>query len=403
MLVTIGLVGCAERRPAREKDDHLRRISQPLSTSPTELAKEIARTDHQMEEAASARGTLTDIDDHPETFLELNASVQRWVDYFTGPKREVFSRFLKRGSRFRKLVEKSLVEEGVPKEFYYLAMIESGFATHATSHARAVGIWQFIPGTAERYGLRAGPSIDERRDPERASRAAAQYLRDLHNVFGSWRLAMAGYNAGENRILSAIMRGKTRDFWTLAEKKVLPKETMEYVPKFFAAALIGSDPEKYGFPGEHEGEDWEVETVSVPSPVRLASVSSETRLPLAVLKELNPHLLQGITPANTKEYALNFPKGVSSEIQSSVRRLKVISVKPPRRQLAAQPPRLRRVSSAKKTVAPSLVVYRVKRGDTLSRISEQFRVPISRLRKLNGLKGHKLYSGQKLKIKPSFL
>jgi membrane-bound lytic murein transglycosylase D len=407
--------------------------------APAELAVEITQTDQHIEEKAALPETGTDISDHPKVLIQLNDSVQKWVDYFTGPNRDAFARFLNRGSRYRKLVEKCLVEQGIPKEFYYLAMIESGYVTHATSSARAVGIWQFIRGTAERYGLRANGIVDERRDPERATKAAAKYLKDLYNVFGSWRLAMAAYNAGEHRILSAIMKGKNRDFWTLAEKRVLPRETMDYVPKFFAAAIIGEKPEKFGFTVSEEGEPWGFDVVEVPSPVRLADVANATRVPLAKLKSLNPHLLKGITPSGPSKYALYFPSGESGRVDSAVSRL--VAMKPVRKRSPAaassrfhivkrgetltsigrkyglsvaalrKTNRLRsgRIQVGKKLVVARRkpktrsVVYRVRPGDTLIGISSQFGVPVPELRKINNLRSTAIFSGQRLRIKNSYL
>lgn len=157
--------------------------------------------------------------------VELNQHVQVWIEYFTTRDKERFQRFLDRGQPYRDVVENTLEENDLPAELYYLAMIESGFRTNALSHAKAVGVWQFIPGTARRYGLRIDRHVDERRDPIRATEAAAKYLRDLYNVFGSWHLAMAAYNAGEIRVLRAVFKGRTRNFWELIEAKTLPRVT----------------------------------------------------------------------------------------------------------------------------------------------------------------------------------
>ena len=179
--------------------------------------------------------------------LEINQEVERWIDFFTVKDRERFQRFLERGEKYKPQIMAALREQGVPPEIYYQAMIESGFATSATSRAKAVGIWQFMRETGRRYGLRVDSYVDERRDPLRSTVAAALYMKDLYNVFHSWYLAVAAYNAGEGRIMNTIMRSKTRDFWEMARRKVLPNETMNYIPKFIAATMIGTDPQKYGF------------------------------------------------------------------------------------------------------------------------------------------------------------
>ena len=177
--------------------------------------------------------------------LEENKFVKVWIDYFTKYDRERLKRFLKRGQQFKEIVQNTLKENDLPQELYYLAMIESGYQNHARSSAQAVGVWQFISGTATRYGLKVDHFVDERKDPIRSTEAAAKYLRDLYNVFGSWHLAMAAYNAGEMRVLRAIFKARTRNFWELVESKALPRETSEYVPKFIAMSLIAENPEKY--------------------------------------------------------------------------------------------------------------------------------------------------------------
>lgn len=166
--------------------------------------------------------------------VEINEHVEQWINYYTVQDRVRFQRFLNRGQLCKDIVENVLEENDLPAELYYLAMIESGYRTDAHSHASAVGVWQFIAGTAQRYGLRIDNYVDERRDPKRATEAAAKYLRDLYNVFGSWHLAMAAYNAGEIRVLRAVFKGRTRNFWELVQSKVLPKRNSQLCSKIFS-------------------------------------------------------------------------------------------------------------------------------------------------------------------------
>ena len=211
-------------------------------SSPEEIDDALTAVEDVAEKPAFVEVDVGDEISHATTEgipLEINADVERWLEFFTMKDRERFTRFLERGSRYKTMIYAVLKEQGIPTELYYQAMIESGFATHATSTASAVGIWQFIPGTGRRYGLRIDQYVDERRDPMRATIAAAMYLKDLHNVFQNWYLAMAAYNAGEGRILGAIMRSGTRDFWEMVKKRSLPSETMNYIPKFLAATTIG--------------------------------------------------------------------------------------------------------------------------------------------------------------------
>jgi membrane-bound lytic murein transglycosylase D len=192
-----------------------------------------------------------DLEQRPQALeaipAEMNPSVQKWIHYFSQKDAPRFQRFLDQGHTYRDTVEALLEKNQLPRQLYYLAMIESGYSNHATSSAKAAGVWQFIPATARRYGLQINSQIDERRNPIRSTEAAILYLKDLYNVFGSWHLALAAYNAGEYRIMGAVIRGKSRDFWTLVKNRVLPLETANYIPKFLAAIKIGGNPDQYGF------------------------------------------------------------------------------------------------------------------------------------------------------------
>ena len=216
--------------------------------------------------------------------------VDKWVNYFTVKDRARFQRFLNRGAKYRDLVLETLKEEGVPAELYYLAMIESGYSTGAKSWASAVGIWQFIRGTGKRYGLKINKYVDERKDPVRATRAAARYLASLYRVYQNWELAMSAYNAGEGRVLGAIMRGHTRDFWELSRKKLLPRETRNYVPKMMAAVKIGQNLEKYNFVSKHSSPYHKPEAVDVPGSVRVRDIAKIAGVSTNSILKLNPHI-----------------------------------------------------------------------------------------------------------------
>lgn len=239
--------------------------------------------------------------------IEKNAAVRRWIRHFSEKDRERFDRFMTRGAIYKTLIQDILIEHGVPAEMYYLAMIESGFVRHARSHAEAVGIWQFIEGTATRYGLRADHAIDERLDIIRATRAASRYLRDLYDEFGSWNLAMAAYNCGEGRVRAAVAKAKTKNFWTLARLRLLPRETVQYIPKFQAAMIIARNPKRYGFEQKTFYEYPEVRLVRVPASTPLAKVASKYRVPLDTVKALNPHVLKSKTPKGKRGYHVWIP------------------------------------------------------------------------------------------------
>ena len=181
--------------------------------------------------------------------VEMNKSVEKWIDYFTGKGRKHFQRYLERSEYFVPFLQPILRNAKAPEDLVYLAMIESGFNNNARSGARAVGAWQFISATGRRYGLDVNWWIDERRDVEKSTIAAIQYLKELNAMFGSWHLAAAAYNAGEAKIQRAIAKYKTNDFWELCEKKrkYLKPETKNYVPKLFAAAIVSKNRKQFGF------------------------------------------------------------------------------------------------------------------------------------------------------------
>lgn len=320
----------------------------------------------------------------PTIQIDLNSKVQKWITYFTERDRERFQRFLNRGQSYREVVENVLDENDLPAELFYLAMIESGFRTDARSHASAVGVWQFIRGTGDRYGLRIDQLVDERRDPVRATEAAARYLRDLYNVFGSWHLAMAAYNAGEIRILRAIFKGRSRNFWELVEAKVLPSETAEYVPKFLAVVLIGKEPEKYGFTIARDNPYPNLKAVEVPGGVTLAQVAHATGVNKAVLAKVNPHLVRGVVPQNYEIWA---PYESASAISASVARLSKL------------PTGSRRLASS--SLAERTRFHRVKRGENLSTIARKYRLTVGHLKRINKLRTDIVHANAKLRIQAS--
>ena len=174
----------------------------------------------------------------------LNVPVQKYLHAFANSKN--FQASLARSGRYVPMMRRIFAEHGLPQDLIYIALVESGFSPYARSPKEAVGIWQFIEGTARRYGLKVNDRVDERQDPEKSTRAAARYLHDLYKQFGCWYLSAAGYNAGENRVEGVMNRHDIQDFWIMAQKKLLPEETCNYVPQIVAAALIAKDPEKYG-------------------------------------------------------------------------------------------------------------------------------------------------------------
>ena len=320
---------------------------------------------------------------------EINENVQKWINYFSGDGRELFFRYMQRGEKYRPMISKVFSERGLPQDLYYLAMIESGFATAATSRAKAVGIWQFIRPTAKRYGLRVDRHLDERRDPVRSTVAASLYLNDLHNVFQSWYLAMAAYNAGEARIVRAIMAGNTRDFWTLAKEKKLPRETMEYIPKFMAAVIIGSNPEKYGIPKASEDANPYLTSVTVPSPMSLLKIAEISGVSVEDLKAYNPHLRTGYTPGEVASYRIWVTDDMKPKIEAQQAQLTTYRV---------HNKHIYEVSQDRAADPPVFHVVR-KKGQSLGSVAKVYGIPKATLKKLNNFKTYRLAVGTKVRLR----
>jgi membrane-bound lytic murein transglycosylase D len=242
--------------------------------------------------------------------LTLNSRVEYFLYYFQTSGKPAFSRWLSHSSRYIPMMKEILKREGMPEDLVYVAMIESGFQMHARSWANAVGPWQFVSGTGRHYSLRIDQWIDERKNPVKATTAAALYLKELYGIFnGDWYLAAAGYNAGENKILRAISKYNTSDFWELSRGSYLKRETKEYVPKLLAAAIIAKDPAHYGFTDIAYLTPIEYDTVTIPSRTNLDLVAKLCSTTYELIKELNPDLRHWCTPPNYPGYQLKIPKG----------------------------------------------------------------------------------------------
>ncbi|MBN2361129.1 MAG: transglycosylase SLT domain-containing protein [Deltaproteobacteria bacterium] len=251
--------------------------------------------------------------DHPD--------VQRWIRYFLGPGADRFSRWLERYGRYAPMMRAMLREQGLPEDVVYLAMIESGFAPRAYSRARAVGPWQFVAATGARYGLKQDFWVDERRDPVKATRAAASHLRDLYDEFGDWHLAWAAYNAGANKIRRAIDRYGTSDYFELRRHSYLRRETKQYVPKLMAAIVIARDPARYGFVDITPLEPFGGDMIDVDDATDLGLIARGCECTVEELSELNPELLRWATPpvaADEVPYQLRVPHGLGDACQNAL-------------------------------------------------------------------------------------
>ena len=240
--------------------------------------------------------------------IVYNKEVKRFVRLYEKYRRVDFQRRLSRAHRYLPLMKKIFKERGVPEELVYVALVESGFHPMARSNANAVGIWQFTRATGKHYGLRYSYWFDERRDPVKSTVAAAMYLSDLYEIFNDWYLALAAYNAGTGAVERAIKRYRTRDFWKLAERKALPRQTRNYVPKILAAITIAKNPEKYGFNNIPREPILDFEDIVVSGNVNLRDFAKWLGVRTSELQKLNPELLGNRIYAGDIGYRLRLPK-----------------------------------------------------------------------------------------------
>jgi membrane-bound lytic murein transglycosylase D len=311
---------------------------------------------------------------------EINENVDKWISYFQNKGRVHMERYLLRSTRYEALMKKVLRDNKLPEDLFYIALIESGFSSDAFSHASAVGYWQFIRGTGKHYRLKINQLVDERRDPVLSTQAAAEYFKDLFQRFNSWYLAMAAYNVGEGRVEKVVKKYKTKDFWTLARtKRALPKETVNYVPKYIAAKLIAKNPDKYGFDGIDYMPPIEFDHINLDQPVNLRLMAEKMNINYEDFKALNPKYKGEVASLESDNtLGLRIPPG-SYETAS----------------LAAKDS----VAEKVEFVADQneVQVYKIRRGDTFSNIAHRYRTTVAYLRDINDFtRKKKLKSGMKI-------
>lgn len=297
-----------------------------------------------------------EVNDFP---VELNDRTLACVDLYQGRLRDWFSEALVRGGRYLPHIREVFAAEGIPQDLAYVALVESAFKTNALSRAKAKGVFQFMPATGKRYGLQQDWWVDERSDPEKATRAAAQYLKALHALLGDWNLALAGYNAGEHKVLRGIRRYGTRDFWELARTRyAFRTETRNYVPMIHAAIVVAKAPEKYGFRVTPEPR-LAYDSVALPGPVDLRVIAECVDTPFDDVRAINPELRRLVTPAS-EDYRIRVPVGHGSQLSEC---------------LAAVP-------AAKRVQFRNHVVTR---GQTLSSIAKRYGMRTQDLADANGI------------------
>jgi membrane-bound lytic murein transglycosylase D len=362
--------------------------------------------------------------------LTVNDVVMSYLNFFQTPRgRTIIENGLRRKGRYQEMIARVLKEEGVPQDLIYLAQAESAFQPLALSRAGARGIWQFVQWRGNEYGLKRSWWVDDRMDPEKATRAAAQHLRDLYGLYGDWYLAIAAYNCGPGNVQKGIERTGYADFWELYKRNVLPKETKNYVPIILALTLIAKDAAHYGVSVDPDGPV-ETDTVKPGRAIDLRLVAETIDVDVAPLRALNPSLLRMATP-DDPEFVLHLPLGTSEKFSAEIadipadkwvswRRHRVeagetlTSIAKAYRVTAAaiadanELERGAPLEPGEKLIIPAtrpaeetksrLVRYRVRRGDTVEGIADQFSVTSGQVRKWNGLKSGKVSRGMVLRI-----
>lgn len=323
--------------------------------------------------AALTKATLPSGDELFDYPVVINRRVLAWLDLYQGKAKATFNRNLERSGRYLAMARRIFAEEGIPQDLTAMAHVESGFRHNARSPARALGLWQFMRGTARRYGLRCDSYVDERLDPEKATRAAAHYLRDLNQEFGDWYLAMAAYNTGGGRVSRAVRKTGSRDFWRIARTRYLVNETRNFVPAILAATILSKSPGAYGFT-EETSPPLEYDTVTVDSPTDLRVIAGCIDIPLTLAQDLNPALLLLQTPPDTKAYEIHVPKGMGETFA---------------REFGKIPP------------AQRLVFHRhkVKRNETLGHLAHRYNTTVRAIQDANRMgRRTTIYVGQTLRI-----
>jgi membrane-bound lytic murein transglycosylase D len=298
--------------------------------------------------------------------LEASDAVLSFINYFSGDRgKRVLIAGLKRAGRYKPMISRILDEEGIPQEFIFLAQAESGFLPRAMSYMAAGGMWQFIRETGAKYGLKHDSWVDERFDPEMATRAAARHLRDLYHEFGDWYLAIAAYNCGQGNVDRAVAKTGYADVWELRSRGTLPLETSNYVPIILAMTIMAKNPGNYGIDDIQPEQPVFYDTIEINALTSLALISDIIGRPVAELKELNPALLREFAPAR---YKLHIPRGSGPALISGLEMV----------------PAERRASWR---------AHRSEAGETFALLATRYRTSVASLQTANRVTGGELNAG----------
>lgn len=371
----ISALGQADTTAAREtvdevlgllihlSDDAIRTKHPELTILLKQLLELMDRIHGQQHEFIERKGSITQV---------LNRTVQRRINLYLDQKRlDGLMAAYQRSGLYIEMIRKEIALHGLPRELQWLPIIESGFKSRAYSWADAAGIWQFIYDTGRRYGLNRSGWVDDRMDPYKATPAALAYLGDLYDMFDDWFLALAAYNCGEMRVLREINRTGTRDFWRLRR---LPRETRNYVPKFLAVLHILENSDKYGVVLPQTHKPYLFEEVEIGKSVTLKNVADHLKMPQDELKAMNSSIRYGVTPPSG--FLLRVPLGAGLTLLGNIDEIPESRFNPP----------------------PEIRKYRVRRGDTLGHIARRYRTSVSRIRRMNRIRGNLIRIGQVLRV-----
>jgi membrane-bound lytic murein transglycosylase D len=334
-------------------------------------------------------------EDAPNAFaLVRNRQVNHYLALYQGKARGHLKTSLEKGAAYLPYITAVFKQENIPAELAYLALLESNFNVNAYSQKHAVGMWQFMRGTAQRCGLRVDPWVDERLDFEKSTRAAAFYLKQLHAAFGSWHLAVAAYNAGELPIKNAICRNKSTAFWDITKRSNLKCETINFVPQLIAVAIIAKNPAAYGFADLRYQQPVRYDTVIIAEATELKRAAAFSGCTVSAIRQLNPSIRKNTTPPGYPGFALHIPRGTGERFITAAAGSPAAVIEAASERTA----RLRNVAYTREETDQRFTVYRVKSGDTLWSIARSYHIKPAQIKFWNKLNSTVLHPGTKLRL-----
>jgi membrane-bound lytic murein transglycosylase D len=391
--ITFCVAGCAHITPMQRNIQHAPKKT--VLNKPKATIKDFKKKTEKINLDQAVRDEkISKRDRHFVENRQQNKKVKFWIKYFTTRGRAGFQRFINNGEKYRSIVESTFKKYGLPKDLYYVAIIESGYQNRARSHAGAVGPWQFIKGTALRYGLKVTASIDERKNIYKSTQAAALYFQDLYNIFGSWELALAAYNAGESGIIRRIRGANIRDYYKLSERKIIPKETRHYVPKLIAAMTIIKNPKKYSFyvKPNRFNKFVAAKPINIKNSIGLSKLANKLKISTKVIKELNHDIMKNYIPYQGRK---GFDVYVPSRNSKYVANLEEYSKSTKRKSRTKNKVSYTKVNDVKRNNAK---IHIVRKNESLFSISKRYNVTLKTIRRLNTLNKNTIYIGQKIKL-----